>query len=195
MSTLKFVVFLSLLTSCAETGKNDVRTTSDSSINIKADASASSRIQVDSSKLAAMQFAEGIISGQIHPSDNDQTFAWLDSLQSDSKRTRDVAFNVYRAMCLKSDGALSEAICGHVKSYFKVYPSDFLDNYTTLDEKQRLQTIENIAFEFYASGTDYKNDIADYFTAIKNKCEICYSNTSFKEIKSSIEKQVSKMDN
>jgi hypothetical protein len=194
MNTLKLLPYLTLLASCTGTGKNHEKITSDISTNSKVDTSTASINHVDSSRMNAMQFAEGIIGGQIDPSDNDQTFAWLDSLQSVSKPTRDVAFKVYRAMSLKSDGALSEAICGHIKSYLKVHPSEFLENYTILNENQRRKTIENISFEFYASGMDYKKDIDEYFAVIATKCQPCFSNPTLQEIKSAIEKQVSKMN-
>ena len=193
MDSLKFVAIFSLLTSCTETGTIVQHTNSDSLNNITVHANPISPIQVDSSKLTAKQLAEDIISGQIHATDSGQTFAWLDSLQSDSKLTREVAFDVYRAVCLKADGALSEAICGHIKSYFEVYPGEFLENYTMLDEKQKLQTTENIAVEFYASGTDYKKDIDEYIMAITRKCETC-RNAGLQDIRSTIERKVKQMN-
>src|SRR5690349_11055387 len=70
------------------------------------------------SAISARAHAEGILAGKVKPIDNDATMAWLDSLQSAEQSTRDYAFKVYKKISLQSDGALGEALCGHIKDYF-----------------------------------------------------------------------------
>jgi hypothetical protein len=53
----------------------------------------------------------------ITPTDNEQTLACLDSLQSKNTESRNFAFQVYKAVVKKSDGALTEVICGYIKDY------------------------------------------------------------------------------
>jgi hypothetical protein len=190
MNTLKLAVFLSILISCTERENNAANSSSEGKSHVHGEAMSESSEKGDTSQWNAGRDSDGLVHGQIHPSDNDQTLAWLDSLQSPNKQTRDDAFNVYKSICLRSDGALSEAICVAITSYFETHPNEFLENYTLLNEKQKFKTIENIAFELYASGADSAEDIAEYFTKLKGKCPGCATNPTLFKLRTEVERQV-----
>jgi len=194
MKTLNIIPIFFLLISCTE-NQSHHKEVSNTTISIPDTFQKTTTKVEDHIDFESKKYAEAIISGRVKPTDNDQTFAWLDSLHSENQNIRQYAFKVYKAMVTKSDGALSEAMCGYIKDYFISYPNEFLANYPTLTEEEKRQTIENIAFEFYASGTDYKQDFKEYFTSIESKCKDCTSkiSASLKEIKEAIEKNVAHM--
>ncbi len=112
-------------------------------------------------------YAAQILEGKVKPSDNDSTFACLDSLMSDNKATRAYYLTVFRIICKNADGALSEAAGSFLKSYFELYPQEVLDYYSTLSGIEKKLFIDFLAFEFYASGTSYKDDLNTYFRVIR----------------------------
>jgi hypothetical protein len=197
MNAIKIIVALILFSSCSSPDTKAIKKNSESVGTKKKDTIKPDEKESVNSKLASRAYGEGIISGQVKPTDNDETIAWLDSLQSINPETRQFAFSVYKAMALISGGALSEIICGHLKSYLQLFPQEFLLNYTKLENEYKIRTIENIAFEFYASGTDFKKDIDEYFKEIELRCKDCNTQKKalLEEVKIKVETQVSKYVN
>jgi|GEM_PF-2564510 len=175
MKTRNYILVLLLFSSCAETPdkKSEVDNVTKHKVQTYADTIPATSPRQNDINFNSQRYGEDIISGKVEPSDNEQTFAWLDSLQSENPNTRNFAFRVYKAMVVKSDGALSEAICGYIKEYFSSHPKEFLGNYKTLNNQEKASTQECIAFEFYAYGTDYQKDLDEYFRSIKARCNIC----------------------
>lgn len=123
----------------------------------------------DSVRLHAQQ----ILDNKIQPSDDDLTFACLANLLSDSVSQRAYYFKVYVAIARKADGALSEGLCGYIKTYLELYPAEAVEDFKHLDKADQDRFLENVAYEFYASGDDYKDDIDDYFNIIAGHCTVC----------------------
>ncbi|MER2999566.1 hypothetical protein [Pontibacter populi] len=119
------------------------------------------------------EYGQNIIDNEIQPSDNNETIACLDSISDNDLKTRLFFFQVYRVIAKKSDGALGEIIGSYTKGYFGSYPIEALQNFKHLPEPERKLFIDNLAFEFYASGTDYDTDIDDYISSIYSSCEEC----------------------
>ncbi len=139
-------------------------------------------------------FAQGILNNTIQPSDNDQTLACLDSLDDDNADTRQFYFQVYRVIAKKSDGALSEVVGSYTKSYMQLFPQEALNYYKTFDEKEKNLFIDNLAYEFYASGSDYEQDIQNYFSEIEKICQECLSDTIMLDIKKQITAKAAAMN-
>lgn len=175
MKTQNYILVLLLISGCTETpGKKSAGDSlTKPQVQTYADTTPTTSSRQNDVSFTSKQYGEDIISGKIKPSDNEQTFAWLDSLQSENLITRNFAFQVYKVMVVKSDGALSEAISGYIKDYFFSHPKEFLENYETLNSKEKASTLESIAFEFYASGTDYQKDLDEYFGSTKTRCKRC----------------------
>jgi hypothetical protein len=197
MRTRNYILVLLLFCSCAETPdkKSEVDNVTKQKVQTYADTTPVTLHRQNDINFTSQRYGEDIISGKVEPSDNEQTFAWLDSLQSENPHTRNFAFRVYKAMVVKSDGALSEAICGYIKDYFSSHPKEFLDNYKTLDNQEKASTQESIAFEFYASGTNYQKDLDEYFRSIKTRCNICTEAdmSIIEEMRSTLEAKVGQM--
>lgn len=114
-----------------------------------------------------------ILDNKIQPSDDDLTFACLANLYADNATDRAFYFKVYVVMARKSDAALSEGICGYIKTYLELYPAEAIEDFNHLSKADQDRFIEYVAFEFYASGEDYKADIDDYFNSIASRCNTC----------------------
>jgi hypothetical protein len=197
MKIRNYLIALLLFANCTELSDKKFKTEIHTKVQIhtSADTASSTAPKLTEAKLVARRYGNEIISGKVKPSDNEQTFAWLDSLQSDNPDTRNFAFQVYKAMVVKSDGALSEAISGYIKEYFSSHPKEFLDKYETLDDQEKGSTQESIAFEFYASGTDYAKDLEEYFGKIRTRCDGCAEADKdiLKQIRSTLEVKVRHM--
>ncbi|MBL7889283.1 MAG: hypothetical protein JNL24_07000 [Bacteroidia bacterium] len=139
-------------------------------------------------------FAQGILDNTIQPSDNNETFACLDSLDDDNADTRQFYFQVYRVIAQKSDGALSEVVGSYTKSYMQLFPQEALNYYKTFDDKEKNLFIDNLAYEFYASGSDYEQDIQNYFSEIENICKDCLSDNIMLDIKKQITAKAAAMN-
>ena len=128
MKTQILEIALLVVSSCIDKPNkvSQVENRSNAYVQSNVDTVYNSESNSNEGELSPTQYASQIIRGQIKPSDNEQTIAWLDSLHSNSRDTRDYAFKVYKAIVVKSDGALSEAICGYIKKYFSSYPKEFL---------------------------------------------------------------------
>lgn len=131
MKTQNYILLLLLVSSCTETPdrKSEGASHAKPQVQTSADSTAATLSRQNDVSFTSKQYGEDIISGKIKPSDNEQTFALLDSLQSENLITRYFAFQVYKVMAVKSDGALSEAISGYIKDYFFSHPKEFLENY------------------------------------------------------------------
>jgi hypothetical protein len=90
---------------------------------------------------------------------------------------------------------LSEVVGSYTKSYLQTFPAEALYNFKNLDSKEQKVFLYYLAFEFYASGTDHKADISDYFTSIYGICEECKAeNGIMQKMKSDLIVLVSKMN-
>lgn len=139
-------------------------------------------------------FAQGILDNTIQPSDNNETFACLDSLDDDNANTRQFYFQVYRVIAKKSDGALSEVVGSYTKSYMQLFPQEALNYYKTFDEKEKNLFIDNLAYEFYASGSDYEQDIQNYISEIEKICKECITDNIMLDIKKQITAKAAAMN-
>ena len=116
------------------------------------------------------KYGQLIIDNKIQPSDNEETFACLDSLHTHNKfKTRQFFFKVYRTIAQKSDGALSEVIGGHLKEYLFNFPNECLENFRHLNNGEQTTFIDYLAYEFYASASskNYIKEINIYFGNIQ----------------------------
>jgi hypothetical protein len=197
MKVKNCLIALLVLSSCSDPPDKTSKVSFDSTVHLQRDLDTITSISQKPVVVenTAMQYASQIISGQVRPSDNEQTFAWLDSLHSNNRDTRDFAFKVYRSIVIRSDGALSEAICEYIKEYFASYPKEFLYNYVALNNQEKALTNESIAFEFYASGTDYASNLEGYFRKIETSCTTCTQadKVALKAIRSTLEEEIREM--
>ena len=161
MKTLLPLLLVIMLSSCKSHQKND----NDRSKHIV--------VKDDIQKTAVWQYADSILSGKVQASDDERTFALFDSLQSKNKATRQLTFEVYKAISLKADGALAEGMGNYIKSYFQYLPGEFLSAYHTLPGNQKQKLLEDFAYEFYASGNSSQQDINGYFKSIEDACNDC----------------------
>jgi hypothetical protein len=118
-------------------------------------------------------FGQGIIDGKIRPSDNNETFTCLDSINNPNPSTRKFFFEVYRIIARNADGALSEVIGEYLKPYLQTFTKEALDNFKKLDKKEKDIFIDNLAYEFSMSDNDFKSEIDSYFTDISKTCKDC----------------------
>lgn len=77
----------------------------------------------------------------IRPSDNQVTFAILDSLSSKKKSTRDTCYPAFEIIVDASDGALSEAIGMYIQRYLLKYPSEFFERYKSCQPKTKCEAV------------------------------------------------------
>jgi len=118
-------------------------------------------------------FGQGIIDGKIRPSDNDETFACLDSINNPNPFSRQFFFEVYRIIARNADGALSEVIGAYLKPYLQTFTIEALYNFRKLDKKEQKIFIDNLAYEFSMSDYDLKSEIDSYFVEISKTCKDC----------------------
>ena len=139
-------------------------------------------------------FGQGIIDGKIQPSDNNETFACLDSINNPNPTTRKFFFEVYRIIARYADGALNEVIGGYLQPYLQTFTKEALDNFKKLDKKEKEIFIDNLAYEFSMSDNDFKSEIDSYFTGISKTCKDCKTyDRSLQFIKKGIMESVKKM--
>jgi hypothetical protein len=150
-------------------------------------------VPLKNDKPSYRSFGRGIIEGKIHPTDNEETFACLDSIDDDQYETRQFYFEVYRAICRKSDGALGEAIPSYTQSYFIKYPDEALIHFHAFDKIEKDIFIDNLAFEFYVSGMEGNEEIEPYFNEVQNNRKTSSNNDIFIQIKSMVEKRFTEM--
>jgi hypothetical protein len=116
-------------------------------------------------------YGQLILDGKIIPSDNLATNACLEELFTEDQTDKEFFFKVYRKISANADGALSEMIGGITKSFFELNPDFCLEKFKSFEPKEKDSFIENIAYEFYASGIDYENDINEYIEKAEKKLE------------------------
>ncbi|HYG15468.1 MAG TPA: OmpA family protein [Bacteroidia bacterium] len=131
----------------------------------------------DSLSLRVKAHAEGILNNKIAPHDDLLTSACLDSLASLNSVIRDYYFKIVAVIAGKSDGALSESVSVHLKSYLANYPEEFLRNYELIKTEQQDNILYFIAFEFYLEAEEdsvrYDISVDKYFTSLANNCYNC----------------------
>lgn len=191
-----YLLTLLLATSCGEGKVNQDKNSSPTSNVSSADQDFKTKeIKTEIKTLTIREYGQKIINNEIQPSDNSQTFACLDSINDDNPNTRRFFFQVYRVIAKKSDGALGEVVGSYTKSYLQTFPTEALHNFKNIDLPEQKLFIDNLAFEFYASGTDYKAEIDNYFASIYSSCEKCKEeNATIEKIKSDLILLVSKMN-
>ncbi len=125
-----------------------------------------------------------------------ETFKCLEKLMSESEEEREFYFKVYRKISLQADGALSEILGGYIKTFFELYPDFCINQYSTFNKNEKNILIDNIAYEFYASGSEYQTDIDAYFKRAFEKLKInSYdSEAILNEIKSKVTNKVAELD-
>jgi hypothetical protein len=187
MKSIKWSAFIliTLITASCKPSAHD-----EEKINVK-DTTVSTIIITPS---AIRLFGQSILDNKVQPSDNENTFACLDSLDDDNQETRTFFFSVYRIIAKKSDGALGEVVGSYTKSYFQLFPEEAFNHYKQFDKTEQELFINNIAYEFYASGTDYAQDIENYFTEIGKSCPNCMADENFISIKKELLNNVAKMN-
>ena len=192
MKALRFILGLLLVSSCSDTQNKELENQGKAEKQISGDIISKMQAKPNDKPLSAKEYGKAIINGVIMPTDNEQTLAWLDSLLSKNIESRNFAFQVYKVMVKKSDGALTEAICGYIKDYLYFYPKEFLKNYQKLDNEEQLLTEENIAFEFYTQGKEYQKELNIYFAKIQRTCQDCTSldNLSLQDFRTKVETKI-----
>jgi hypothetical protein len=145
----------------------------------------STTAQVDTS----WQYAQHLIKGKIKPSDNPQTLAWLDSLQSPKIRTRQLAFKVYLALAPQSDGALGEYVSESTYRYFGTHSPEFWQVYLLGNKSDRKQLEFHLAAGLYFNSIETSVALKNYFDAVEQKSGLRIDR-AFKE---SIRKQLLKI--
>jgi hypothetical protein len=125
-------------------------------------------------KIDTKVFADSVLKGLKRPSDDDATFACMDSLTSNNSRTRDFYWQVFQVILDKSDGALSEVVGADLIDYFVKYPREFAMKYAKLGKNRRDKCIFFVASEYYLS-IETEGEINEIFKKIKLSCRDCKS--------------------
>lgn len=180
----QYIIIIILLASCSSPKQNNANQVATDTI----------KTPITATRSAIRLFGQSILDNKVQPSDNDNTFACLDSLDDDNQETRTFFFSVYRVIAKKSDGALGEVVGSYTKTYFQLFPEEAFNNYKQLDKTEQTLFINNIAYEFYASGSDYKQDIENYFSEIEKLCPNCIADENFMSIKKELLSNVAKMN-
>jgi hypothetical protein len=144
------------------------------------------------------KFAELILEGKIKPTDNQETYECLNQLitvETDSEK--EFYFEVFQKISKHSDGALSEMICGIIKTFFELNPDLCIEKYNEFDSTEKKDFIDYIAFEFYASGTEFETDICNYIERTEKRIKIKSSENSsiLEEIRNQLIDRANEMNN
>lgn len=134
--------------------------------------------QIEKTKSAvetAETYANKIMDSEMLPAANEDTLTFFKELTSQDSTQRVKAFDYYLKLRDFSDGALGEVLTGYVKSYFWEQPQEFLKLFNMLSEEQKSKIIDDVAFEYYASGLEGKNDLLTFIQEIRHKCKDCDS--------------------
>lgn len=100
-------------------------------------------------------FSKLFYQGQFVPSDNTETFSFLDSIMTDNNETRPFYFFVFNSVLNISDGALSEMVAMICLKYIEKQPCEFLRYIKYHDyEDNKSNWIQYTAFALY-SETNY----------------------------------------
>ncbi|MFC0878858.1 hypothetical protein ACE01N_19840 [Saccharicrinis sp. FJH2] len=176
---------------------NEILTDSlDSKTEINTNTASETTQAISKDTISIREFAQLILDDKVKPSDNEETFKCLEKLMSDDKKEREYYFQVYRKISRQADGALSEVLGGYIKTFFELNPDFCLSQYMDFDNIEKNIMIDNIAFEFYASGIDYENDIDSYFQRTTKRLQSNskeYKNT-LSEIKTKVSDKVAEIN-
>lgn len=123
-----------------------------------------------SDTISTKEFANKVLKGLAKVSDDDVTFACMDSLTSNDTKTRDFYWSVFKIILVKSDGALSEAVGSYLIAYLQKYPKEFTKRYTQLNEDLKGKCVHFVSFEYYAS-----NEGDTEVQTLKDVCKNCSS--------------------
>ncbi len=113
--------------------------------------------------------------GKFAASDDDFTFAFLDSVLTTNSETKTFYLYVFNCVLRISDGALAEYISHDCRLYFEKYPCEFLDI-----KKSRLYSdnyekwINLMAFDYYGGEDEIKTLNKRFETArqsVQKNCE------------------------
>jgi len=110
--------------------------------------------------------------GKFAVSDDNLTFAFLDSVLTTNQETRDFYLYVFNCVLRITDGALSEYIGQDCKAYLEKYPCDFIklkNNKLYSDNYQKW--ISFSAYEYYFDDKPIEN-LNQKFEMIKENLEI-----------------------
>ncbi len=139
--------------------------------------------------------AKSLYKCEIVPSDNDCTFAILDSSCTKNADTRPFYLHLLMFMNIVSDGALAEVMGKYDLKFLYEYPNDFFDYISEMKANEALSSvISQIGFEFYV-GAD--NDFNDFKVDFKKEIQpkhLKNADNFLRAIKEQIEKNV-KSDN
>jgi hypothetical protein len=133
------------------------------------------------------EFANDILKGLKKPSDDDLTFACMDSLTSNNPQTRNFYWQVFQVILDKTDGALSEVVGSYSMGYLEKFPNEFVRKYAKLNKKQRDMCISLVASEYYLS-VETDEEVNKIFNKIKLSCNDC--KTTEKDILGKFEKDI-----
>lgn len=158
--------FLIFVSSCNSKSKNS----SDSGANSNNKTIKKESNQIPSNSLGDIfAYGQGIIDDKITPSDNQETFACLDSLNSNKFETRKFFFKVYKVISQKADGALSDVIPMKFKEYFFQFTKEALANYKTSNAIEKSIFIENLADNFISSANASNTEVDSFFVEIEKR--------------------------
>ncbi len=121
----------------------------------------------------AEEYAQKIMDGDILPTDSEENLAFLQGLTSLDSAQRIKAFDYYLQLNKYSNGTLGGLLTGHIKNYFLEHPQEFLHLFKLLSDEQQSKIIDDLSYEFYASGLEGKNDILPFIKETLQKCKSC----------------------
>jgi len=152
--------------------------------------------QKTSDSISPKEYGQLILNGNVKPTDNKATYDCLLELIAENQTDLDFYFSVYRKISEKADGALSEMLGGIIKTFFELNPDFCIKKLNDFESKEKDSFIENIAFEFYASGINYEPEINEYIERAEKKLENKSQSKldTLKEIKSQLIIKVKRMN-
>ena len=98
-------------------------------------------------KFDTMTFGEKILSGKVRPSDDDTTFAVLDSLLSKNRKNKDFYFKVANKIQQHADGSLGEFFSGIASKYYFDFNSEFISNSEIMTSEDIKNWLNQAAFD------------------------------------------------
>lgn len=108
--------------------------------------------------------------GKFAASDDDFTFAFLDSVLTNNQETKDFYLFVFNSVLSISDGALAEYISHDCRLYFEKSPCEFLGfKNDKLYSANYEEWINQVAFDYY--GEDSMININKQFATLKTKVQ------------------------
>jgi hypothetical protein len=146
---------------------------SDKNLNLHSNTPGNSAEEYLAENDSIHEWADGILSGKNIPSDDNLTFACLDSLSNENKEIRIYYRHVYEVIDQHADGALSEALSSFVINYFENFPQEAFDYYHQLDSNGKASIEIKIAEECYFDEENALNSLDNFFVQLHSKCSSC----------------------